>query len=419
MYSHNLQLESVKNKTRIKKNVLVVTEFFHPEEFIINQVVDNWIDNGISVEILTRTPSYPFGKVYNGYKNKLFQKDNYRGAIVNRMHVFEGYKNSLLVKVLNVFWNALLGCIFIIKNKTKFDAVFIYQAGTLTFSLAGVLLGKRQRIPVTIWVQDVWPDTVYAFGFKKRGALKYFLEKYTKWVFLNCHNILGSCPGFKSKIEDFIEHSKIVHFVPNWSITSNGKVDMNSILSGNELNFTFAGNIGKVQNIENCIHGFGQISNKLNNIKLNIVGDGSNLDTCKKIVHRNKYKGIKFWGRLSSSDMPSLFAASDILVISLINKPIYNITIPAKFQAYINAGKPVFAIINGEVANLTRENDIGWVADPDDINDIANNFYSISLLEKEGLKKKGKKAKKLSDELFIKQNIQQQLTEFTFNSRGL
>jgi len=403
-------------KKNIKKDVLVVTEFFYPEEFIINQVVDYWIDNGKTVEILTRTPSYPFGKIFNGYKNKLFQKEEYRGATINRIHVFEGYTNSLIIKILNVFWNAFLGYIFALKNKTKFETVFIYQAGTLTSSLAGVLVGKKQKIPITLWVQDVWPDTVYAYGFKRKGLLKYFLEKYTKWIFLNCQNILGSCPGFKSTIENFIENRKVVHFVPNWATTTDLDNEEFAFPTDQKINFTFAGNIGKVQNLENCIHGFGKISKELDNVRLNIVGDGSNLQLCKEIVSLNNYANIKFWGRLPLTQMPSLFALSDVLIISLIDKPIFNITIPAKFQAYIYAEKPVFSIINGEVAKLTRDYDIGWVAAPNDIDDIANKFIYISKLSQEDLTHKKVNSKRLSDDLFVKQNIQKQIFEYTFNN---
>ena len=58
---------------KVKKKVLVLGEAFYPEDFLVNDLVREWEKSGFQFEVLTRAPSYPFGKVYKGYKNKLYQ----------------------------------------------------------------------------------------------------------------------------------------------------------------------------------------------------------------------------------------------------------------------------------------------------------------------------------------------------------
>ena len=93
--------------------------------------------------------------------------------------------------------------------------------------------------------------------------------------------------------------------------------------------------------------------------QLNIIGDGSNLDNLKKIANLNS--NIIFHGKKDRSDMGSYYQASDFLIISLINKPIFEVTVPAKTQTYIAAKKPILALINGDVADIVKDNNLGFV----------------------------------------------------------
>lgn len=402
-----------------EKKVLVISEVFAPEEFLINDLVFSWKKQGFLVSVLTRNPSYPQGKVYPGYRNRLFQKEIINEVPVSRVQFIPGYKTNKLIKILNYLWNMTLGLLWAIKNGGKFDSIYIYHTGPLTFSSVGILIKKIYKKKTTIWTQDVWPDAVFAYDLAKKGVSRIILEKFVKWVYTNCDNITVSCPGFIPIINKYCP-SKNIHFIPQWSLTSklsNLEEQYREIKYPGKFNFVFAGNIGKVQNLKNVIWGFEQFLKSTSNkeIWLNLIGDGSLLNYLQEEVRANCIGNVKFWGRMKLSDMPNFYDKADILIIALENQPIFNLTIPAKFQSYLNAEKPIFGVISGEVANLISNFNLGWVASPDNIQEIANSFQEISSCKPEILIEKTRNTNILLEDQFNREKIIQEFTDLVFN----
>lgn len=403
---------------KANKRILIITEVFSPEDFLINDLVFHWKKQGRDVSVLTRNPSYPEGKIYKGYKNKLFQKETINDIPVSRVQFIPGYKNNSFIKIINYLWNMFLGVLWAIKNGKAFDSIYIYQTGPLTFSTAGIIIKKLYNKKVTIWTQDIWPDTVHAYGWAQKGISRKILDLFVKWVYSNCDNITVSSPGFESIIRQYCSSMEI-QFIPQWSLTPkfDGKEITIPVNFPGTFNFVFAGNIGKVQNLENVISGFEQFLKTTPNkeIWLNLIGDGSQLIYLQKKVKANSIANIKFWGRKKSSDMPSFFDKADVLIIALENQPIFNLTVPAKFQSYLNAEKPIFGVIKGEVANLIINYNLGWTATPDNIKEIACQFQEIVFCKPEMLTEKTRNTNLLVKDQFNREKIIQKFTDMVFN----
>lgn len=364
-----------------KKKALILGEAFYPEDFLINDLVKEWERVGYKIEVLTRTPSYPYGKIYKGYKNKIYQTTRFNTVKVHRFPVIQGYEKNVILKILNyfsfVFWSFLI-VLFIGK---RFNKVFIYQTGPLTLATAGILLKKMYGAKVTIWSQDLWPETVYAYGFKQTKLLSLCLNTFVKWVYKNSDHILVSCESFINRIHRYVPEKKI-EYIPNWSLMEYEPLNP-QILPG-KFNFTFAGNIGKVQNLENVIIGFAQFVERHPESYLNIIGDGSYLGELKDIVCRENIRNVNFEGRKPLSEMSDYYNASDALIISLKDEPIYEDMIPSKFQTYLVTNKPIYAVMKGEVRKIVEENHIGLGVDPNNINEIALGFeFFLGLSESE------------------------------------
>jgi len=391
-----------------QKKALIIGEAFYPEDFIINDLVKEWQLKGYELEILTRTPSYPYGKVFEGYKNKIYQQTDFNGIKIHRFPIIQGYNNHLHIKILNylsfVFWGSLIALLI----GRKFDKIFVYQTGPLTLAIPAILIKKLYNASVTIWTTDLWPDTVYAYGFKKTRLLSWFLEGLVKHIFKNCSNIIVSCKGFIPILQQYID-DKPFYWIPNWSLVR--YIPKGSIQLPGKYNFTFAGNIGKVQNLENVVKGFELFVADHKNCFLNIIGDGSNLVALKELVIQRKIANINFIGSKSSSEMSDYFQASDVLIISLIESPIFGLTIPSKFQAYLGTSKPILGIIIGEVKSLIEENGIGFTAIPNDHKDIALSFEKFMKLSPDEIEKISINSKKLSESSFSRQMLIDQLTK--------
>ncbi len=390
----------------MKKRILIVTEYFYPEDFKINEIALHWKDKGYEVDILTQSPTYPLGKIYDGYENKWYSKDTYKGINIYRVKAITGYRESKLKKLLKYFTFMFLGSIVSLKIGKKYDYVFGFDIAALTGMVPAVLLKKFYNKPVTLWIQDVWPDSVYAYGFKKTKLLESSLDTFVKFVYRHTSHFAISGHGFKERILPYISKKQNIEYLPNWADEFNKDLKAFNFSKEKKVQFTFAGNIGKVQNLENIIEAFGHLSEKdLQAAQLNIIGDGSNLQHLKDMVKKNNFKNIIFWGRQPREEMYKYFKGSDFLIVSLVNKSIFSLTVPAKTQTYIAAGEPILAIINGDAANIVKDNNLGYYAKPDDIKDIQDTFIKSIHTSKEEMDNFIHNCEHLTNTTFNKENI--------------
>lgn len=386
-----------------KKKLLLLTEVFYPENFLINDWVTAWVQGGGEVEVLTRAPSYPFGKVYTGYKNKIYQVTYFDSVKVHRFPVWQGYDKSTLKKILNYFTFVFWSCWILLFIGRRFDRVFIYQTGPLTLATAGILLKKWYKAKVAIWTQDLWPETVYAYGFRKTKLLSSCLNRFVRWIYKNSDEILVSCEGFRNRLARYVP-DKAIRFVPNWSLMEYDPLLPLATLPG-KFNFTFAGNIGKVQNLENVINGFSIFVKRHPEAYLNLIGEGSHLAYLKKWVCEQQIPNIYFVGQVPLQAMSGYYSASDILLLSLKDVPVYEITVPSKFQAYLTTHKPVYAVFKGEVKRIVEKYALGYTADPSDLEAIASGFeYFVNLSPKE-IREISFRCRELTETVYNKKKI--------------
>jgi len=400
-----MRLEILKNN----KKILIVTECFYPEEFKINDVALSWKDKGYAVDVLTLAPTYPLGKVFLGYKNSFFRKDEYQGINIFRLGAVTGYRDSAIIKILKYINFMIFGSIAAIFIGRRYDYIFGFNLGPLTDMLPVVVIRKLYKKPTMFWVQDVWPDSVYAYGFKKTRVLSTLLDAFVKFIFQNTTAIAISSKGFEEKLEPYVKKGLKFGYAPNWADDFN--MDMNPIILSKtrKVHFIFAGNVGKVQNLENIINAFcllpGGYQNKS---QLNIVGDGSNLVFLKKLSNNNP--NIIFHGKQVRGDMAKFYKASDFLIVSLIDEPIFSITVPAKTQTYIAARKPIMAVINGDVADIVNDNNLGISVDPSNVYLIKEAFQKCIDMPEDEIYKCTINNTRLLETTFNKDNVINKLT---------
>lgn len=393
-----------------QSKILIVAEVFSPEEFNINDVALSWRKKGYDVGVLTMSPTYPEGVIFNGYKNKFYQKEIWNGVKIYRIWSVTGYKTSVFKKILRYFYFMVVGSVFSLFIGRRYERVFGFSTGSLTSVVPAVLMRKLYNKPLTIWVQDIWPDTAYAYGFKKNRIVSFFLDRFTGFVYSSADNIAVSCKNFRPKIAPYLKVGSDCHYLPNWAIDLN--VDLTPIRLGEkEVQFTFAGNVGKLQNLDNIILAFNGLNAKyLKKAQLNIVGDGSELDRLQRI---NTGNSVVFHGRKARSMMASYYEVSDFLILSLANSAISGLTVPGKLQTYIAARKPILAIIDGESADIVKNNSLGLVTCPDDLDSIRNIFMQAIDMEKSTLKRFSEANDKLTNGVFNKDIIIEKLLQLT------
>lgn len=394
-----------------KKRVLLVTQYFQPENFKCNDIAFELQRRGYDVTVLTAIPNYPQGKFFDGYG--LFKR---RSEVVNGVKVIRGFviprgkggKIGLSLNYLSYLVSSCLIALYL-SLRHRYDAVFVHEVSPVTIGVAATLVKRIQRIPMYFWVLDLWPESLTAaIGLRNKFILGFF-SKMVQWFYRRSDKILISSRGFEESIcekGDFA--SKIVYF-PNWvdsAFAENADVATPDVPSGFVAMFT--GNIGASQDFDTILDSAERLK-KYSDIHLVIVGNGRDKERVEsEIVRRDLGATVHCVGSYPLEAMPATFAKADVLFAALKDEPIFALTVPAKIQAYMSAGKPIVTMINGEAKGLIRSVGCGVAVDAGDAEAFAEALLSLwrmSKTEREAMGAKGKEFAKKHFDFELQMNL--------------
>jgi glycosyltransferase involved in cell wall biosynthesis len=392
-------------KPSSRKRVLVISERFFPEEFIVNDLVLDLKRRGLEFDVLTQAPSYPYGKVsaYPGYRNRLFSVDTWNDIKIYRIMTIQGYRESKFRKVFNYLHFAVVCSVVLLFIGRKYNKIFVYHSGPLTVATPVIIGKKIFRTTNVIWSVDLWPDTIFMYGFKRSRLNEAILNRFVRTIYHQFDSVWCSSPAFIPRIKNFVKSAPVKALL-QWPQISAEKVSSGEItLDKDYMHFTFTGNIAWTQNLENVILGFALAHEHHPNIMLNIFGDGSHLEYLRHLTMEKGIKNVIFWGRRSLNEMPAVYHQSQVLVIALQPDPVYELYIPLKFSTYLAFSKPIFAIINGVVNDLVHNNKIGVTSDPSNPEAIKKGFSEFATMDLKHIDEFGRNSAKLLQNEFDKE----------------
>lgn len=345
--------------------LLVVTQYFWPETFRINELVAEFVRRGHEVTVLTGKPNYPSGGIFPEFAANPAGFALYEGAEVIRVPMLSrgaGRGVRLAANYLIFALSAL--CIGIWKLRGRsFDAVFVYQPSPITAVLPAIAIGKLKRAPVTLWVLDLWPETLRAMGMVRPGLLYDLLERLTRRIFLGCDLVLGQSRRITEAVRNRVGAGRVGYF-PAWSdqvFDAVARVAPAPEVSHRPDCFTivFAGNIGEAQDFPAILEAAERLRQR-DDIRWVIVGDGRMAGWLQEqVTARGLTERFLLVGRHPLERMPEFFAHADALLVSLRSDDLFAMTVPGKLQAYLAAGLPVLAMLDGEGAEVLARSGAG------------------------------------------------------------
>lgn len=371
----------------MKKRLLIITQHFWPEQFTINQVV-NILKVKYKVDVFTGKPNYPTGNFFKGYSffSKNFEKNNgidiYRCPVLPRKNATN---LNLLINYLSfVFFSSIWLFIFFFKH---YDYIFIYQTTPVTSSISGIILSKIKKIPLILWIQDLWPDTVKATGHVQNKFIYKIISIISNRIYKSSDIIATQSEGIKKIVEKRFKNKKIF-YLPN-VVNENKKNDRFKKLQikkklEKKINILFTGNTGVAQNLEFILKVAKNISNnnKFKKIRFLIVGGGSRLNKLKKINNDLRLSNVVFYGHIKSNEMQKYFSLGDYFILTIKKKNIFLNTIPNKFINYLYMAKPIIGCTNGDVSKIINNYRCGFCCKPDSVNDFKKILNKILNIKK-------------------------------------
>jgi len=393
--------------------ILVISQYFYPENFRINDLVFSLQKRGHQIEVLTGKPNYPKGNYFKGYSRKGPKDEEIEGIKVHRANLILRKKGGGLRLFLNYFSFVFFGLFKILKLKGDFEKVFIYAPSPITVGILGIVAAKKFKCKSYLWVHDLWPESVRVAGGIKSGIILGLVNQMTKLIYRFTDLLLVQSPEFKNYIlNQGVEESKIIYY-PYYAEDFYKVVEKdNSYLSQfpKGFNLLFAGNIGVAQSFDTIVNAFEKL--KEFDINLVVLGDGRDKTRIQEQINE---KGLKekfhFLGSFPPEQMPYYFTCADGLLITLKKADIFSFTIPGKLQSYLACGKPIIGALDGIGNKIISESNSGFASEAENHELLANNILTLYKLSKAEKEKLSNNALDFFDKNFNKQHLLERLEE--------
>lgn len=387
--------------------LLVVSQYFWPESFIINDVVRTLVEQGHFVTVATGKPNYPDGNIFEGYRSGGTLQESYLGRVdVFRVPIWPRGKGGARNLILNYLSFVFSGLVFFpwLLRKREFDAILVFAPSPITQVIPAILLKWLKKARLAVWVQDLWPESMAATGFVKHPYLLKVAGYLVTGIYAGCDTLLIQSRAFAESVARYARREKIIYYPNSMDVQAPVEAtvcissELASELEGH-FSVVFAGNLGSAQAVETLLETAIQLRHDPE-IRLVLVGSGSRLAWLQAQKQVYQLDNLLLPGRFPMEMMPQIFERADALLVSLKDEAIFAQTIPSKIQAYLAAGRPVIASLRGEGAQVLAEAGAGVVCPPEDAGALAGCINHMKTMPADARKEMGRAGRRYFDEHF-------------------
>lgn len=371
--------------------ILILSQYFWPETFIINDFSEALVNSGHDVTVLTGKPNYPEGQVYDGFTARGLSKEvfgRFRIPVI-RVPIWPRRSGGAVNLVMN-YASFVLSCFIFARRELKdadFDLILVFAPSPITSAIPAISLKKYYDAHLAIWVQDLWPESLSATGFIKNQHVLSGVGRIVQAIYRSADTLLVQSRAFIPSVARFVDGKKVVYYpncmqdpglepreLPNLPAETLSKLDAKFCL-------VFAGNLGTAQSLETLVGAAERLKGNPD-ICFVLVGSGSRSGWLESQKDKLGLENLLLPGRFPPSAVPYFLDRADGLLVSLNREDIFSQTIPSKVQAYLAAGKPVLASLDGEGAKVIVEAEAGLTSPAEDVDALVANILALYAMPK-------------------------------------
>ena len=359
--------------------LLVVAQYYYPEQFRINDMCAEWVKRGYDVTVVTGIPNYPQGKFFDGYGWFKRRKEVHNGVKIIRLPIVSRGSSKIQLG-LNYVSFVVSGFFWQMFTKQKADVVFSFEVSPMTQVLPAVWFAKHRKISCIAYIQDLWPENFIEMTGINAGLIIRIIDYMTDYIYKNCQKILVTSNSFKRAVEERGVLADKVVFWPQYaedfykpSATVSPLVPRDNIFT-----IAYTGNIGMAQGLDVLPKAAVLLKEIGQRIRFLMVGDGRGMSALKKAIGENKVEEFFYFvPQQPPHEIPSILAGADAAFISFADKPLFSMTIPAKLQSYMACGMPIIAVADGEVEGIIKEANCGICCKKEDIAGLSSAIIQL------------------------------------------
>jgi glycosyltransferase involved in cell wall biosynthesis len=394
--------------------VLVLSQHFWPESFRINQVVKSLTEAGCSVTVLTGQPNYPQGRVFTGYSAWSLRKEKHAdGYLICRVPLLPRGRASAMRLSANYASFVLSAAVFgpWLLREVQFDVIFVYAPSPILQAIPAVLLKWLKKARLVTWVQDLWPESIESTGYIRNPHVLKVVEHVVRWIYRHNDLLLGQSRSFVTSIGELAGGTRVEYFPnPGEASLTNDATSEPALRLQCGFNVVFAGNLGTVQALDTVLAA-AELLRADERIRFVLVGSGSRSAWLQNEVAQRGLTNVQLPGRFPAEEIPAILEQASALLVSLMRSPIMSQTIPAKVQAYLAAGRPIIAALDGEGAKLVTEAKAGLSVPAEDAAALADAVRTLVSMGDDERLRMGNAGTRFYQEHFAPDALARQLIE--------
>lgn len=348
---------------------------------------------GHEVTVVTGFPNYPTGRVYDGYRVRLFQRESIDGVNVERVPLYPSHSRSSVGRALNFLSFFLSALIHGLIRGGRSDFVYVYHP-PITVGLAAALSGWVRRKAFVIEIQDLWPDMLAASGMTGTGLMARIVGPICKFVYARANAVIVQSDGMRMRlIERGVPPGKLVTIrnpadpVALQRPVAKSRAELGL---GGGFALVYGGNLGAAQGLDTAIQAAKKASGMGAKIEFRLMGNGIDAEPLKALAHHIGAENVTFRDAVAKVEIPAIFRSADALLIQLADLPLFEITIPSKTQFYLATGKPILAAVAGEAARILKESGAAIVVPPGDVDAMAHAMKALTEMQPAALAEMGR-----------------------------
>ncbi len=354
--------------------ILFLTQWFDPEPTLKGLVFANELKRrGHEIQVVTGFPNYPGGKLYDGYRVRLLQREDHDGVSVLRVPLYPSHDGSARQRVANYLSFALSSAIMGSLLVKPADVMYVYHPPA-TVGFAATIIGLSRRLPFVYDVQDLWPDTLAGTGMVKHQFMLDAAGRLCDSIYRQAGHVVVLSAGFRRTLISRGVPSEKVDVIYNWCDETQRAPGRDEALArdlgmAGRFNVVFAGTMGRAQALDAVLEAAKLVSAP--EVQFVFIGGGIEAERLRRRADVEGIRNCSFLPRRPVTEIGPVLGLADVLLVHLRDEPLFRITIPSKTQAYMAVGRPILMAVRGDAADLVQRAEAGICCAPEQPAEIA------------------------------------------------
>lgn len=343
----------------------------------VHEFAQEWVKSDANVEVTVITSLYYKSDLRS---SKFRDSQQFDGVNVEVLGIKVNNKDGFGKRLFSFIAYALYSSVYALFG--EYD-VAIASSGPITVGLPGLIAKWVRRKKLVFEVRDLWPQGAIELGIIKNPLLIQLAYQFEKLCYRNADLIVTLSAGMKDEVLGKLPQKRVI------SITNAANIELFSTLVEIDLSkynlqpkkyALYAGNIGKVNNVEWMLEAAKLLTEAKSEIKIVFIGDGQLKSYLEGRKESENIDNLVFLPLMRKTELVGFIQNATLSLVPLANTPVLATSSPNKLFESLAAGVPVIITTQGWMRGMIEAENLGFYIDPDNSEALANLLLDHSAL---------------------------------------